>query len=213
MGSVAQQRCVFYCRAIHTLEDLKDISSGRFQPKNREEWRAWLIANHASEKSVWLVYSKKNSALPTITYSEAVDEALCFGWIDSTTKSIDAITYRQYFTRRKVKSVWSRVNKEKIKRLISEGRMAMAGMQSIEAAKQNGSWTALDDVENLLSPDVLKNALNKNATAAVYFENLSRTDKRNILQWLAAARLETTISKRVNEIIESAAKHKKPKGI
>lgn len=192
---------------------MKNDATGTIQPNNREEWRTWLQGNHACQKSVWLIYGRKNSGLPTITYSDAVDEALCFGWIDSTTKSIDTETYKQYFTKRKHRSVWSKVNKEKIKKLLSEKRMAAAGMASIKIAKQNGSWSALDEVENLVVPQKLKTALNKNAKAADYFESLSRTDKRNILQWLATAKREVTLHKRVSEIVELASEHKKPNKI
>ncbi len=157
-------------------------------PKNRHEWREWLQENHDKKQSVWLIYYKKKSNIPTVTYSEAVDEALCFGWIDSKAKPLDEEKFMQFFSRRKAKSVWSRINKEKIERLINEGLMTAAGYHIIEIAKQNGSWTILDEAETLTIPKDLDEAFQKRPNAKNYFSGLSRSDKRNILQWLVLAK-------------------------
>jgi uncharacterized protein YdeI (YjbR/CyaY-like superfamily) len=152
-----------------------------FYPKSRQEWREWLQDNHDKKQSVWLIYYKKKSNIPTVIYSEAVDEALCFGWIDSKAKALDEEKFMQFFSRRKEKSVWSKVNKEKIDRLTKEELMTKAGFEIIEKAKQNGSWTILDEAEALIIPDDLEKEFAKRLDAKNYFLSLSRSDKRNIL--------------------------------
>ena len=180
-------------------------------PDSRQAWREWLEANHESKQAVWLIYYKKKSNLPTVLYSDAVDEALCFGWIDSKAKPIDEEKYMQFFTKRKPKSIWSRINKEKIERLTKEGLMTKAGFEIIEIAKQNGSWTILDESEALIVPGDLDNAFQKSVSAKDYFSSLSRSDKRNILQWLVLAKRQETREKRITEIIELAEQKLKPK--
>jgi len=182
-----------------------------FYPKDRQEWREWLQSNHDKKQSVWLIYYKKKSKIPTVTYSEAVDEALCFGWIDSKAKPLDEEKFMQFFSRRKENSVWSKVNKEKIERLTKEGLMTKAGYEIIETAKQNGSWTILDEAEALIIPDDLEKEFQKRNNAKEYFLSLSRSDKRNILQWLVLAKRQETREKRINEIVELAGKNQKPK--
>jgi uncharacterized protein YdeI (YjbR/CyaY-like superfamily) len=182
-----------------------------FYPKSITAWRAWLAKNHATETSIWIIYYKQHTKLPSIKYSEAVDAALCFGWIDSTARPIDEDTYMQYFCKRKPKSTWSRVNKLKIERLLAEGLMAEAGLQCIEVAKQNGSWIILDDVENLVIPQVLESAFAKYKNAKINFEAFSKSDKRNMLQWIKLAKREQTIAKRAEEIAELAEQGCKPK--
>jgi uncharacterized protein YdeI (YjbR/CyaY-like superfamily) len=180
-------------------------------PKNQQEWRQWLEENHQTKTSVWLGYHKVKSGIPSIRYDEAVDEALCFGWIDSTARPIDDISYKQYFCRRKPTSVWSRVNKAKVARFIEQGLMAEAGLASIEIAKQNGSWTILDDAENLILPEALQKALEEQPEAQAYFGALSRTNKRNLLSWLALAKREETLLKRIQDIVDNALEGQLPK--
>jgi uncharacterized protein YdeI (YjbR/CyaY-like superfamily) len=182
-----------------------------FYPRSRQEWREWLQNNHEKEQSVWLVYYKKQSNIQTVSYSEAVDEALCFGWIDSKAKPLDKERFMQFFSRRKPKSVWSKVNKEKIERLINEGLMTKAGFDTIEIAKQNGSWTILDEAEALIIPSDLDKEFEKRQNAKNYFLGLSRSDKRNILQWLTLAKKTETRQKRITEIVELAEQNLKPK--
>ena len=181
-----------------------------FYPRSRQEWRDWLQDNHAKKQSVWLIYYKKKSNVSTILYSDAVDEALCFGWIDSKSKPIDEHKFMQFFSKRKEKSVWSKVNKEKIERLTEEGLMTNAGYEIIEKAKLNGSWNILDEAEALHIPEDLEGEFDKRPNAKLYFLSLSRSDKRNILQWLILAKRQETREKRITEIVELADKNQKP---
>jgi uncharacterized protein YdeI (YjbR/CyaY-like superfamily) len=182
-----------------------------FYPENREQWREWLAQNHSKEISIWLIYYKKNSGKPSINYSDAVDEALCFGWIDSKIKSIDNEKYMQFFCVRKPNSVWSKVNKEKVASLIEKGLMTKAGLEAIAIAQSNGYWNVLDAVEALIIPDDLLIELSSSSIAKEYFLNLSRTDKRNLLQWITLAKKEETRQKRIREIVISAGNQRKPK--
>ncbi|PZV17785.1 MAG: hypothetical protein DCF20_05295 [Pseudanabaena sp.] len=182
-----------------------------FYPEDQEQWREWLEKNHSKESSIWLIYYKKNSGKPSINYSDAVDEALCFGWIDSKVKSIDQEKYMQFFCVRKPNSVWSKVNKEKVASLIEKNLMTQAGLEAIAIAKSNGSWNILDDVEALIIPDDLMTALSSNLVAKEYFLNLSRTNKRNLLQWITLVKREETRQKRIKEIVFSAQNKRKPK--
>jgi uncharacterized protein YdeI (YjbR/CyaY-like superfamily) len=141
-------------------------------PQNRQQWREWLQAHHHQQQSVWLMYHKKTAATPTLTWSEAVDEALCFGWLDSTAKPLDAEKYQQFFSRRKPKSGWSKVNKAKVQRLIAEEKMMPAGLATIETAQQNGSWTLLDDVEELRLPADLEQAIICASVVAIWTEDI-----------------------------------------
>jgi uncharacterized protein YdeI (YjbR/CyaY-like superfamily) len=182
-----------------------------FCPTSPQHWRKWLQAHHATRQSVWLVYYKKAANQPTLTWSQAVDEALCFGWIDSQAKPLDSERYQQYFSRRKPTSGWSKVNKEKVARLTAEGRMTAAGLASIEVAQQNGSWTLLDEATALLLPADLALALQNVPAANSYFSSLSKSVRQNMLQWVALAKRPATRQQRIAEIVESAAQQLKPK--
>ncbi|MFC6860173.1 YdeI/OmpD-associated family protein [Zunongwangia atlantica] len=182
-----------------------------FCPKNKEEWRNWLKQNHADKDAVWLIFYRKTSPKYNLSWSESVDESLCFGWIDSTKKTIDSEKYKQYFTKRKAKSNWSKVNKEKIQKLIDNGLMAEAGLASIEIAKENGSWTFLDAIENLEIPNDLLLEFSKNKGTLEYFESLSKSDKKSILYWVISAKREQTREKRILDIVENACQRNKPK--
>lgn len=182
-----------------------------FYPSTQADWREWLQENHLSKQSVWLIYYKKKSKIPSISWSEAVDEALCFGWIDSTAKPIDDEKYMQFFTKRKAKSVWSKVNKTKVAKLIEEGKMSQVGFESIEKAKENGSWAILDAAEELIIPDDLETAFEANAGSKDFFLSLSKSVRKAILQWLVLAKQQITRQKRINEIAELAAQQLKPK--
>lgn len=182
-----------------------------FHPKSKAEWRAWLSENHQSEQSIWLVYYRSSSNKPSLSWSDAVDEALCFGWIDSTKKTIDKESYMQYFSKRKPNSMWSRINKEKVTKLIEENLMTDAGFQSIVIAKENGSWNALDDVEALIIPKDLKEALASNLEAMAFFNELSNSAKKLLLHWVTFAKRPETRKKRIVELVESASQGLKPK--
>lgn len=180
-------------------------------PKSRADWRIWLEENHQSKHSVWLVYYRVSTKIPSLSWSNAVDEALCFGWIDSTKKTIDEERYMQYFSRRKPKSMWSRINKEKVTKLIKNNLMTKAGFDSIETAKQNGSWTILDEVESLIIPEDLKEELANYKGSTEYFDSLSRSAKKILLHWVIFAKRSETRQKRIIEIAENASKKLKPK--
>ena len=188
---------------------IEDIET--FSPTSRQDWRQWLEENHRSKPAVWLVQYKKNAKMPTISWSEAVDEALCFGWIDSVRKSLDEDKFIQFFSKRKARSTWSKVNKEKIQRFIAEGLMTEAGYKSIEIAKQNGSWTILDEVEELVIPEDLDKAFAIQTGSKDFFLCLSKSAQKAILQWLVLAKLAETRQKRINEIAELASQKLKPK--
>ena len=183
----------------------------QFYPKDRQEWRDWLIENHLIVDSIWLIYYKTNTKIPSVRYSDVVDEALCFGWIDSKAQTIDQKSYRPFFTKRKANSVWSKVNKQKTEDLTKHGLMTAAGIKAIEIAKQNGSWTILDDAENLVLPENLINEFEKSPIAYEFFNTLSRTTKRNILQWITLAKLPETKQKRIKETLEKARDKTLPK--
>lgn len=178
--------------------------------KDRQEWREWLQRNHHSSIGVWLIYYKVKSGKPSIKYSEAVKEALCFGWIDSKVKTIDTERYMQIFTPRKPKSVWSKLNKQYIEELITQNLMTEAGLKKIEAAKENGSWSSLDAIEALTIPADLQLALTGNETANKYFEALSKSSKKNILSWIESAKRPETRLKRIQQTIISLAQNKNP---
>lgn len=180
-------------------------------PASIQQWRQWLEGNHKSKQSIWVLYYKKKSNVASITYSDAVDQALCFGWIDSTRKAVDQETFIQFFCRRKPNSVWSKINKAKVQRLIDAGLLAQAGHQSIEIAKQNGSWTILDEVEELIIPEDLEKEFETKPGAMDFFLSLSRSVRKSILQWLVLAKRPETRQKRITEIAELAAQKLKPK--
>lgn len=182
-----------------------------FYPEGKAEWRAWLEQNHQSKQSVWLVYYRKSTGKKTLTWSEAVDMALCYGWIDSKQVKIDDEKSHQFFSKRKAKSVWSKINKEKIDRLSKEGLMTKAGLESVEIAKQNGSWTILDEVEELIVPEDLEVAFKGKKGATEYFMSCSKSSRKAMLQWLVMAKRAETRQKRINEIVAMAEQKQKPK--
>lgn len=175
----------------------------------RADWRQWLADNHATQTSVWLKIYKKTGSTPSVTYDEAVDEALCFGWIDSSARKGDDQHYLQFFAKRNPKSNWSQVNKNKVEKLTAAGLTTDAGQAMIDLAKQTGTWTALDDVENLISPPDLQESLNANPTANEYFDSFPRSVKRGILEWLLNAKLPETRAKRINDIVTKAERNER----
>lgn len=182
-----------------------------FYPTSQKEWRAWLQKNHESTPAIWLLQYKAKSGIPSLSWSEAVDEALCFGWIDSIRKSVDHEKFIQCFSKRKPKSGWSKINKAKIEVLIAEGRMAKAGFESIETAKQNRSWTLLDEVEELMVPEELKKAFDSFEGSEAFFMSLSKSTRKHMLHWVTLAKRPETKEKRSSEIAELASKQLKPK--
>jgi len=182
-----------------------------FYPTSQTAWRQWLAKNHLSKQSVWLVFHTKSSEKPSVTWSDAVDEALCFGWIDSKKIKIDAETSHQFFSKRKPKSTWSKINKKKVQKLIENGLMTPAGLNSIEIAKQNGSWTILDEVEELIVPSDLEKAFKNHPGSKDCFLSLSKSIKKMMLTSLVLAKRPETRQKRIAEIIERTAQNLIPK--
>jgi uncharacterized protein YdeI (YjbR/CyaY-like superfamily) len=182
-----------------------------FYPSNKQEWRDWLEVNHDTKLSIWVIFYKKSSNIPTITWSESVDEALCYGWIDSVKKSIDSEKSIQFFSRRKPNSTWSKINKEKVKSLIEIGKMTEAGLKCIEIAKQNGTWTILDEVEELIIPKDLESAFDNLPGSMEFFQSLTKTSRKVMLQWIVMAKQNETRQKRILEIASSSYKKLKPK--
>lgn len=180
-----------------------------FYPKSQTEWRLWLQKNHSKKQSVWVVFYKMASSKPSISWSNAVDEALCFGWIDSKKVSIDKEKSHQFFSKRKAKSTWSKINKEKIESLIKLGLMSEAGLESVETAKQNGSWTILNEIDELIIPEDLVLALNNQTNAMNYFLSLSKSVRKLMLYNLMIAKRPETRQKRITEILEQLEKLKK----
>ncbi|OCA77306.1 hypothetical protein BBI01_02260 [Chryseobacterium artocarpi] len=182
-----------------------------YSPQSQTDWRQWLEKNHQSKQSVWLVFYTKKSNIPSLSWSEAVDEALCFGWIDSTRKKINDISFMQFFSKRKPKSNWSKINKEKVQQLIGNKRMTKAGYESVEIAKQNGYWTILDEIEEVIIPNDLEIAFEKHNGSKDYFLSLSKSTRKIILSWIILVRKQETRQKRIEEVVESAALNLKPK--
>jgi uncharacterized protein YdeI (YjbR/CyaY-like superfamily) len=179
--------------------------------KDRAVWRAWLRNHHASRDAVWLVYYKNDSGQASINYGDAVEEALCFGWVDSKVQAVDEDRYRQYFSVRKPDSTWSRSNKERVARLTKSGLMEGPGLRAVEVAKENGSWEFLDDIEEGVVPDDLAEALAARKGAREHFDGSSPSLRRAMLFWVKSAKRPATRQKRIGEIATAAAKGEKPK--
>lgn len=182
-----------------------------FCPKDVQGWRDWLAENHQTLDSVWLIYYKSTSTHYNLSWSEAVDEALCFGWIDSLKKTVDKERFMQLFSKRKPSSTWSKINKEKVRLLIAENRMTDAGNRTIEIAKDNGNWTLLDQAEQLIVPDDLEAAFKKNKDAKVFYLSLSKSNRKSILIWILLAKRAETRQNRIGEVIKLASEGLIPK--
>ena len=177
---------------------------------NRSAWRQWLAEHHATSPGVWLIYHKKSAGRERLDYGDAVEEALCFGWIDSLTRTLDTERYEQLFTPRKPKSTWSRPNKGRVERLIAQGLMQPAGLAAIELAKQNGAWSSLDAVDAMEIPSDLASALRKNARARKNFEAFAPSIRRGFLYWVLSAKRPETRAKRIAETVARCEQNRKP---
>ena len=175
------------------------------QPADREEWHAWLEANHATARGVWLVSWRSSSGRTPFPYEDAIEEALCFGWVDSRANRLDDERSMLWFAPRRARSGWSAPNKRRVEALLAAGAMADAGLAKIEAAKRDGSWSALDAVEALQIPPDLAAALAAHGEAAAHFEAFPRSVRRGILEWIGAAKKPETRAKRVAETARLAA--------
>lgn len=192
------------------MADAKDDGIERVYARDRAEWRAWLEAHHLSAKGVWLIYYKQHTGQPTIPYDEAVEEALCFGWIDSRPNTLDSERYMQMFTRRKAKSPWSRLNKQRVERLTEQGLMAPAGLAMVAAAQRDGSWSVYDAIEDLRVPDDLRRALAERPEAERHFEAFSASAKKQLLWWVESAKQPKTRANHIEQVVGAAAENRNP---
>jgi uncharacterized protein YdeI (YjbR/CyaY-like superfamily) len=176
-------------------------------PQTRAEWRKWLKQNHARAEGVWLITYKKAAGKPRFKYDEAVEEALCFGWIDSKPNKLDDERSMLWFAPRKSNTGWSKINKARAEKMIEAGRMTPAGLAKIEAAKRDGSWNALDTIEALEIPSDLEAALAASPIAQQHFDAFPRSTKRAILEWISNAKRPETRAKRVEETARLAAEN------
>jgi uncharacterized protein YdeI (YjbR/CyaY-like superfamily) len=179
--------------------------------KNRQEWRWWLEDNHDSVQEVWLLHYKKHSNMTSVSLNEAVEEAICFGWIDGILNSIDKECFILRYSPRKANSVWSKINKDRAEKLISSGRMTSTGLAAIEEAKKNGYWDAAytnrtrDEV-----PSDLKEALLADPKALSNFESFANSYRNMYVGWVIGAKTGETRQKRIDEVVKRSALNKKP---
>ncbi len=176
-------------------------------PQTLAAWRKWLEQNHTRAEGIWLISYKKATGKPRFEYDEAVEEALCFGWIDSKPNKLDDERSLLWFAPRKANTGWSKINKARAEKMIEAGHMMPAGLAKIEAAKRDGSWSALDTIEALEVPPDLAAALSANPIAQQYFDAFPRSVKRGILEWISNAKKPETRTKRVDETARLAAEN------
>jgi uncharacterized protein YdeI (YjbR/CyaY-like superfamily) len=177
---------------------------------NRDEWRAWLEANHATVGEAWLVHYKKHTGQPGLSLEEAVEEALCFGWIDGVLRPIDDEKYALRYSPRKKGSIWSEVNKRRVRKLIKQGRMTEAGLAKIREAKANGEWLAATQREDTTNiPADLKKALKANKQTWRNFESLALSHKKLFIYWITSAKTDVTRQRRIQETVRLVAENKK----
>ena len=188
---------------------MRETPTNAIHPLTRAEWRAWLEQNHTRTEGIWLISYKKATGKPRFDYAEAVEEALCFGWIDSKGNKLDDERALLWFAPRKAGTGWSKINKERVTKLLAADLIAPAGLAKLEAARQDGSWHALDSVESLEVPPDLATALAENPPAADYFAAFPRSVKRGILEWINNAKRPETRAKRVSETATLAATNKR----
>jgi uncharacterized protein YdeI (YjbR/CyaY-like superfamily) len=182
--------------------------------KTRNAWRAWLARNHDKQKGIWLAYYKKAAGKKSVTYEEALQEALCYGWIDSRVGTLDAERYKQRYTPRNDKSIWSSSNKARVDKLIAEGRMAPPGLAKVEAAKRNGSWDSLNDIERIgrgaeIPADLLE-ALGREERARQIFEKRPPSEKKLWAYWVLSAKRPETRARRVAETVKRILAGRRP---
>jgi len=173
---------------------------------DRAAWRRWLAERHEQRDSIWLVFHKRSSTGTSPSYDEAVEEALCFRWIDSTANRLDEHRSLQLFAPRKPRSTWSASNKERVARLERDGLLAPAGLAAIAHAKESGSWSALDAVERLEEPPDLAAALDASPAAREHWSGFSPSSRKAILWWIVSAKRPETRSKRIEQSVRMAAK-------
>ena len=175
------------------------------------EWRDWLAAHHSTEKELWLILYKRHVANKGLSYREALDEALCFGWIDGILKRIDDEKHMIRFSPRSSKSIWSKANRGRAERLIAQGRMTRAGLSKIEQAKKNGEWyRELSNDEGPIVPPDLMEALKSNRKAHENFESFPPSLKEQFIYWITSAKRTETRTKRIRETVARAERNERP---
>ncbi len=179
------------------MEDFPEIHFER-----DTDWYDWLLNNHNKAKGIYLIFYKLELNIPTMRWEEAVKVALCFGWIDSKVQSLGNGKRRQYFSPRNPKGNWSALNKKHVDQLIANGLMQEAGYKMIDLAKETGTWSEMDDVENGIIPEDLQAAFDENNRAYEHYQNFSKGYRKSYLAWLHSAKREETRKKRISEIIE-----------
>jgi uncharacterized protein YdeI (YjbR/CyaY-like superfamily) len=189
-----------------TVVELPDNS---VHPLSRAAWRAWLKKHHTRNDGVWFISFKKSANQPTVSYDEAVEEALCFGWVDSKPRKLDEQRSMLWFAPRKAGSGWSAPNKVRVAKMTEAGLMAPAGLAKVQAAKANGSWLALDAVEALHVPPDLAKALAQHSFAAKNFDAFPRSAKRGILEWIGNAKRAETRAARIAQTAELAQRNER----
>jgi uncharacterized protein YdeI (YjbR/CyaY-like superfamily) len=187
----------------------KFASLERVYVRDRAQWRAWLETNHATSAGIWLIFDKKSAGRERLPYGDAVEEALCFGWIDSLARPIDEAQYQQLFTPRKPTSVWSRPNKERVERLRAAGLLRPAGIAAIEIAQRNGSWSSRDAADALEIPPDLAEALARARKARRNFEAFPPSSQRAYLYWVSSAKRPETREKRIRAVVDLALRNQK----
>jgi uncharacterized protein YdeI (YjbR/CyaY-like superfamily) len=180
-----------------------------FEGKSRSDWRKWLEKNHQSEKSVWLVIHHRKSPSKSVYYDEAIEEALCYGWVDSTARKRDDSSYCLFFAQRKPRSTWSKPNRERVEKMIQAKLMRPAGQAMIDLAKKTGTWDIMVQVENGVIPNDLQQLFNKNKPAFKNFQAFAPSSRKIILQWVLNAKRPETREKRIQETVKQAAKNLK----
>lgn len=182
----------------------------RVEPASRAEFRAWLKRNADSSAGIWLAVGKKGNAVTTLFYDDAVEEALCFGWIDSTVRRRDADRYWQLYTPRRSGSIWARTNKARVERLVAAGLMTPAGLAVIERARADGSWMLAEDAEAGIVPDDLRDALTGTPRAADGFTALPESTRKQLIYWVTSAKRPATRADRISRTVEAAADGRAP---
>jgi uncharacterized protein YdeI (YjbR/CyaY-like superfamily) len=185
--------------------------SETFHALNRAEWRKWLEKNHTTQKEIWLLFFKKEAGKPQVSYDEAVEEALCFGWIDSIIQNIDSERYVRKFTPRKVSSKWSALNKRRVAAMIRAGKMTEAGRAVLNFAGADDDYGRTPEraKNKLVPPPYLERQLKQNRKAWEYFQSLAPSYRRNYIGWITAAKTEETRARRIAEAIILLARNEK----
>ena len=182
----------------------------RYYARSRDEWREWLKKNHQTSPGIWFIYYKKGTGERTMSYEDAVEEALRFGWIDSKVKTLDKKRYMQVFTPRKPGSTWSKLNKNRVKKLTKQGLMTPAGLEKVESAKKDGSWNMLSDVEDLILPDDLKKDLAADEKAEKNFQQYNDSTKKQMLWWIVSAKRSETRERRLKKVLNLVRHNQRP---